>query len=276
MVNHCRTLLLNRPASYFEDVPGSEYIDPNYVPITLTTAMQTIRDILIPNGVDKFVENYVAGVVMTVLHHPELEPYVLALDSRITYDVTSVKIADLTNPNVVLTVSRSGGSDVTPKYAVNQVGIPQNIGQSGRHIWYITKYSQDSVKITGTRTGERIEKVIDPANTSISRRIPLLEGYLSAYFLMPSGYLTGSFTGTYDTLVAPPYNLVNQYEQLKKVVGRMSLSLFNDNKYHGVAFRQLALTWANSPEVMLRIGSALLAYLLQCDILLRKSGRGDV
>lgn len=275
MVNHCRTLLLNRTASYFNGVPGSEYIDPTYAAIPLPEVLQSFRNIIIPNGVDKFVENYIADAVMTLLHQPELEPYVLALDSRITYDVANMSIAEMANPNITLTTTKSSGCDVSFKYIVNQAGIPQVIGQTGRHIWYITKYSSDTVKITGTRTSERLEKVTDPASAYTSRRIPLIAGYLSAYFGMPSGSLTGSFTATYDTLIAAPYNMATQYDQIKNLVGRLSLNLFNDTQYHIPALRTLAMTWANSPESTLRLGCAILAYLLQCDIVFRKTGRGN-
>ena len=269
MVNHFRTLLLNRAASYFTAVPASEYIDPQFVPLSLPAELQDLRDAIIPNGIDKFAENYIANVLMTIAQQPELYDYVTTIDPRLTYNSQDVAIADLVNPNVTLSVIKSSSCDVSFKYVIQPTGLPMSMGQSGRHVWYINRQSADEIKITGTRTSERIVNIKDASNPYVSKRIDLLTGYLSVYFLTPSGSLTGAFTATYDTLVAPPYDLSVQIELLKDTSARMLGRLFSSKSYYSAELKDLLSAYVNSPEALLKVGCALVAYILQCDILMR-------
>ncbi len=87
MVNHARTLLLNTAAKE-SNAPAyymREWIDPEFVPVTLTTGLQTIRSILFDKNPDELLLNYRARQYMKCLHACELEEYVTQLDSRITY-----------------------------------------------------------------------------------------------------------------------------------------------------------------------------------------------
>ena len=70
MINHARTLLLNRSASYFTGVALSEYIPPDFVPVKLPASLAGMRDILFPQGIDKLAENTIAARLMQLLHAP--------------------------------------------------------------------------------------------------------------------------------------------------------------------------------------------------------------
>jgi len=270
MVNHLRTLLLNRSASYFDGIPMSEYIDPAYTPILLPADFQSVRNILIPNGIDKSTENYIASMLMTIAHQPELDYYTLLPDPRLTYDSRNISIADLVNPNIRLSTSKSSACDLDFKYAIDICGIPKTIGQSGRHIWYLSNYSTDTIKITGTRTGERLVVVTDPMQPHMSKRIELINGYLSAYMLMPSGNLTGTFIATYDTLIAAPYNMPVLLEQFHTALAGIAHNLFVSQSGYTTELKSLFAAYVNSPEAVLRLGCLIVAYLLQCDLLLHR------
>jgi hypothetical protein len=89
MVNHARTLLLNcaakvaaapAPAYYLR-----EWIDPEFVPVTIPQSLRTVRDVLFDSNPDELMLNYRARQYLKCLHASELSEYVTKLDSRITY-----------------------------------------------------------------------------------------------------------------------------------------------------------------------------------------------
>ena len=85
MINHARTLLLNKPGA---SRPGldfylEEYVDPTYTPIILSSQLATINNLLL--GGDDAFNNYRLAQLMKMLHSTEFARYVYALDPRITY-----------------------------------------------------------------------------------------------------------------------------------------------------------------------------------------------
>lgn len=79
MVNHCRTLLLNK--RYSEDISVNyEYIDPLFIPVDLTgTVAEVHRLILADNPEQRVFE------CLKFMHATEYEQYIYELDPRITY-----------------------------------------------------------------------------------------------------------------------------------------------------------------------------------------------
>ena len=87
MINHARNLLLNRCDSgqYPWDFPGEEYVPPTFVRKLLPQWLNRGMQILFGSDPDRLFLNHRLRQVMPLLHATELEDYVLALDSRITY-----------------------------------------------------------------------------------------------------------------------------------------------------------------------------------------------
>lgn len=81
MINHTRTLLVNNRVT---DSPV--YMPPDFSPVLLSgTPLHTIDTLLFPADTVKARMSMVDSI-LPLLHRPELMPYVLAFDSRITYD----------------------------------------------------------------------------------------------------------------------------------------------------------------------------------------------
>jgi hypothetical protein len=80
MINHARTLLLNT------QVPNSEiYIPPNFGPVDIPLYLQRFRQTALGDGenipaLEPTVDSWIG-----LLHQVDREPYILALDNRITY-----------------------------------------------------------------------------------------------------------------------------------------------------------------------------------------------
>jgi hypothetical protein len=85
MVNHVRTLLLNRETSYgVDDAPGSE-LTPDYAPPPLSEDMRHVHMALFGSSPDMVYLNYRLKQYLTLLHASPLRTFVTALDPRVSY-----------------------------------------------------------------------------------------------------------------------------------------------------------------------------------------------
>jgi hypothetical protein len=86
MINHVRTLLLNLdPRSASPENTGYEFVPPDYQYVTLPMALERVRHTLFGNSPDAVGRNYRLRQFLPILHCPEVEPFTLKPDSRITY-----------------------------------------------------------------------------------------------------------------------------------------------------------------------------------------------
>lgn len=89
MVNHGRTLLLNRAVGAESIL--HEFIPPEYQPVVLTPDLTAVKNVLFGDSPDIFTLDYRARQLLTILH-TNFGKYLLDLDSRITYlPFTAVK-----------------------------------------------------------------------------------------------------------------------------------------------------------------------------------------
>lgn len=129
MINHARTLLLNRTGSAgFNPILCEEIIPADYVAKTTPSYISNIRRVLFGANPDKYMLNYRGRQLMAMLHASELEEFVLELDPRITYsfdnsDATSDK---LFVPIVTRTDSESDHNDL---FIGGDVPIPDYSGR---------------------------------------------------------------------------------------------------------------------------------------------------
>lgn len=86
MINHVRTLLLNLdPRSVSPENTGYEFVPPDYQYITLPMTLERVRQTLFGNSPDAVGRNYRLRQFLPILHAPDVEPFTLKPDSRITY-----------------------------------------------------------------------------------------------------------------------------------------------------------------------------------------------
>lgn len=86
MINHARTLLINKPKSraHHSDL-GYEYVPSDFSPVELTPTLATVRKILFGSSPDNYFLNFRAAELLSYIHQTELAQYVYDLDSRVTY-----------------------------------------------------------------------------------------------------------------------------------------------------------------------------------------------
>lgn len=86
MINHARTLLLNKPGSYYQlGVLGEEYIPADFASLYMPSYIKTPYQIIFGVNPDKVFVNYRLRELMALIHQTELAEFVYALDPRVTY-----------------------------------------------------------------------------------------------------------------------------------------------------------------------------------------------
>lgn len=86
MINEARTLLMNKPASFFAHDYGNEYVSPSFVPVQLDKNGQLIYSLLFGTNPDELTLNYRVSQYLSLIQSDAfLYHYILELDPRITY-----------------------------------------------------------------------------------------------------------------------------------------------------------------------------------------------
>jgi hypothetical protein len=102
LINHVRTLLLNRPAS--AATPFGEYVPPDFATVAVPGAVQRARNFLFGANPDAMMLDYRLRQYMAMLHATELVEFVVAQDQRITYIPGGRDMADFSPAPVVAPV----------------------------------------------------------------------------------------------------------------------------------------------------------------------------
>lgn len=96
MINHARTLLMNRADNDFDRI-GEEIVDPTFRPLSDTempSGAIAIRRVLFGPEPDAEMLNYRCRQLLVLVHATELADYLLALDPRVTYDLADTQLGD--------------------------------------------------------------------------------------------------------------------------------------------------------------------------------------
>lgn len=246
MINHFRTLLLNRSAPSFSSRPGDEYIPDGFAQLTgLPTYLQNIRQVLFGRSPDWLFENYRTKQYVSLVHNTELTEFVTDLDPRITYD-----------PNDTEFFSGVFGSHAG-KAGLHLVGAPSSPDASGQCIlrWKITLVDGNEADVEQITPVKSI-KTINYHNE------PLFDG------------LWLQFNAAYGTNWTLEYNRRPE-ASLGEIVAELEVSTPQYwNSLFGVGsaraaeepwktFRNL---WLSHPELPYRLGGFLLAVVYATDL----------
>lgn len=136
MVNACRTLLLNQPASGAPDAsyPGEEYVPPSFQSRPLPPLLAQARQLLFGAGPDRAYLNYRLRELMGLAHASELEGHVLALDPRVTYLPFNDDLFKLAAAGAVVTTVIDTGQQLS--FVGGRQAVPS--GNQLRFSWRLT------------------------------------------------------------------------------------------------------------------------------------------
>jgi hypothetical protein len=154
MLNHVRTLLLNRAANEVPPGPefgglGEEFVPENYQPVELPGGLQAIRQVLFGQNPDRYMLNYRLYQLLTLLHSTELDEHVRLPDPRITYRPGRNRVllqSSEFRPHVQPAAQTEGALDVS--------GMPTAPDRDGRLFqqWRVRLISSQTLEATDLQT----------------------------------------------------------------------------------------------------------------------------
>lgn len=260
MINHARTLLMNVSGeSARPDLPGEEYVPPDYRPKRLPTAIATVRRILFGTDPDRLCLNYRLREYMTLLHSTELDEYVRQLDPRVTYWPPSqreILLGEATN--IVTRVSGPGSSRL---YVLGDDTPDMRTGRCLQE-WQLRVVDADTLQIdrhTRPLSQTDVELTTDGELTQAIQ----LPGSPISVRLSDPGQQVGA-VWTVETRVRPDVGLGDVFTRLRTGIGEPALlSIFGvDNAEPYVTFKNL---WRDHTQLPYQLGGLLLATIYRMD-----------
>jgi len=257
VLNHIRTLLLNRDGTTDGIAAdfAAEHVPRDYTAVSLPIELQRIRRELFGYAPDAVGLNYRLRQFAAILHSPDVEPYTLADDSRVTYWPAD---------NVCFGLPRGlQVEQIIGETVVNLLGeLPPS--RSGRLLqsWQVSAEEDDLLDIQPEQLPLEGATVGVTWEESLSGALPLPGASPLAFRL--SGGVAAS--GTRFRL-----SLYNQYElQLADLPGRLSQVLtgevlrvlFGSGTGDDALFRSW---WFESDQLTRRMGGLLLALARRTD-----------
>lgn len=252
MINHFRTLLLNRSAPSYSSRAGEEYIPTDFAKLTnLPTYLRNIGQALYGRTPDWLFENYRTQQYLSLIHSTELEEFVTDLDPRITYDPKETEFfTGVFGPH-------SG------KAGIRFIGEPPSPDASGNSIlrWKIT--------------------LVDDSTADIEQITPIKSAFTLNYTeepLMPGLWL--QFSAPHDTTWTAEYNRRPEYSLGEIMANVEAATAQYWNQLFGIGssrsdsepwktFRNL---WLFHPEMPYKFGGFLLAYVYALDLWRQNNG----
>lgn len=182
MINHARTLLLNRDGVGYHGYVGEEYTPPTFHAVELPSFCHDVRRVLFGQMPDSLMYMYRAREMMQMLHSTELEQFVLNLDPRITYSFDN-----LTKPfDSVFPFQRGaiGSTQITTLNALPTTGLypttdfdmPDLTGKC-THQWHIEE-TETQFKITHESTPRKFVLETATFTSGLSTLVQLPESSL--------------------------------------------------------------------------------------------------
>jgi len=231
MINHVRTLLLNKHAKDQDGSPWAEFVPDTFRPRQESTAVKVVRGLLFGATPDAAMLNYRLLQVMPLLHLAGVVEHTLAVDSRVTY--TPLPTADLHDD--LYTPRATLFSPTITDIAL--VGTAQADTTRGiiAHNWHVAVTGEDTVRVTRLTAPRTSIDVTYTLENGRSSRIPLPGSNVALTFVAEIG----------DTwmleLVAKPND--NLYAVVQGIRERLTepyqLALFGANP------TEPAKTWRN-------------------------------
>lgn len=244
MINHARTLLLNRRAVDMA-CEWSEYAESTFEATNLPVYLRYIWDILFDASSDAWLLNWRAHQYMTLLHGCQFNDHVVMHDKRLSY---SIPLAPITTSLPAIMVSPSLGEDV-----VRLTGVPCEA--NGRLMHSIIASHNDgimTVKPMGSHSSRQHQISIDGGFTS---PIPL---GASGMFISVAESLLDGYTQSFDILANPSTSISDVYRRLTRIPDEYVSSLFAAGAEPMATYAKL---WHDGRSVLGRLEGLLLAVI---------------
>lgn len=242
MINHMRTLLLNRSRDQLA-CEWDEYVHARFTPQQLPAVLQTIWEILFGSDPDRYMLNWRGQQYTQILHSTEYRVRLAVFDVRFTYDLSRV-LDNATLP----------WAAVQPQTGLSVLGKPLDDAQRGRltRLYQVSQLDATNFELTDVAYGRTQNAVFT------GTAIPLGDSGLS---IMPAD--TAAAQWHIHTLAAPSVSLAQVLGKLEQLPPASLTWLFNGGQSE--PYRSYQLLWTDSRGVALQLSGLLLAWLLRAE-----------
>lgn len=253
MINHARTLLLNRSGSTegYGGLPGDEYLPPAYrVKKHLPAYVVKLRSLLLGSDPDRVYANYRVRQYLALLHSTELAEFVTALDPRITYDVDN---SDLFVPSIFNVLS----PDPDNLFLSGQLGSPDRTGRA-HHQWEVTVSTSSTVRVSRQTKPLQLSVQDYTIENSLSSLVSLVGSDMQLRFKPGVGQ-----RWQLEGYARPTKDLGEILAELESLGASSMLDLFGIGSPRGATepFKTFWNLWKDHPELAYRIGGVVLALI---------------
>ena len=257
MINHARTLLLNRKG---EIVPTSYYLGEEYVPvypgIALEPSLARVAGILYGTSPDYESKLFRTAQYMAILHSTEFVEYVTALDSRITYDVSHPGLVGLEYGLEIVTASEAALA------VVGTWSEPAYLGRM-RNDWVVEATGANQILVRHVQSGATQGQVLTFGVGSSSNAFPLIGSDFTAIITDPDGLAGDRWEIRYRE---PPghtlSDVVANLESMSRITRQALFGLGSEEPYQ--TFRNL---FDKNQALPFRLSGALLALIYRMEAL---------
>lgn len=248
MINHVRTLLLNKRAAD-SAFPGEEYVIPNYVIRQEPAVVRKIKQIVFGGQPDRYMLNYRLYQVMVAIHGTELEEYVTYHDTRLTY--LPFRSTSLYSSAYGTTATKLGTFD--GELAIIGRLLPEELAGWLKYQWQLDVTGANTIRvkrIVPTIIDRTYDYTLTEDRSSI---IPFTGSSLSFTFSGPVGA-----EWVVDALAKPQKNMGTVLANLDSGITELDeLALFGISPSEPVlTFKNL---WKQHDEYAYRLGALMLA-----------------
>ncbi len=213
MINHARTLLMNRPGRNQSLVElGEEFIPDSFLAQKLPPWLQNAWAVLFGNDPDNTYRSYVADQLLRCVHATDYETYLLLHDRRITYDPKVIN--DLATLRYGL-LGESNSAQYQNAFAIGEIE-PNEIQGRIREVFSFG-FSGATLTLTNHRTQQAKVADVDrtPASTTTKPlALPGMEEVSVTFELSTSTSGSWDSVGTVTVIARPRKSLVDKVVEI--------------------------------------------------------------
>lgn len=172
MINHARTLLLNRDSASFPgyQFPGEQVVPTNYRAINLPSYLNRLRERLFGSDPDRAMLNYRLAQYLKMIHSGQYVSYLTDLDNRVTYlDPNRRDLFD--NASFTPNVRQISGASSPAVYLQGGPVSPDVVGRLYRR--YTVEYLDPDFRVTVSAPANTTTDITPAFTNGLSNQVPL-------------------------------------------------------------------------------------------------------
>jgi hypothetical protein len=258
MVNHLRTLLLNRSASpATEDLPdGEQYVPLSFSPLELTGVAAQVYRAVFQSVYPRSYANFIVNLLGSVVYSNDYASYLELMDSRLSYDPVHLTLQSLKPGNDLTLGINAGAFKAYGTYIpAEDIGVYEDT-------WTLQRQGPAALLIYRKRDGLVSNAVVTFISPDTSARIPLGSGIEVQFVGQAGGAVPNPFLATLRSYSPMRYSITDCLARIQGVTGLDELFTTQIASWQS-AMDTLRSLVSNNLRPDLQLSGALIAYALK-------------